>query len=512
MTGESKDHRGRSKHKAAKPRRDKTTSPPPPPPEGKSTSSQAQEATTDLDAELAETADTPEELEGVDEIVLVPEDEDEAKEQQEASEEGADRRVFSVRKVVDKRLDVYLQQRLRGISRTKVQQLIDLGGVTIDGKLPKRSTLVQKGNVIEVILPAPALRSIEPEDIPLQVVFEDEHLIVVNKQAGLIVHPARSNLRGTLINALAYHFKKQLEEKGQKWEKWNTRGFRAGSEKKEKDQRRKDRHRDTTAEEGNVLGLSSVGAEALRPGIVHRLDKNTTGVMVVAKSDQTHWKLARQFEKRDTLKAYLAVVHGQIAGPGGVIDQPLGKHPTIREAYAVRHDSTGRPSVTLYRVRERYQGYTLVELELKTGRTHQIRVHLSYLGHPLVGDIIYGGEPVGQAELEHPPRPAGGRAYLNFAREKEEGQQIYAQALARADILLAHPALHAALLRLVHPATGKAMTFTAKVHEPMRKLIAAMRQRPARGPVAEEGFYVDLSQAIPDQVDGLATQGTSGMP
>src|SRR5690606_595357 len=165
-------------------------------------------------------------------------------------------------------------------------------------------------------------------------------------------------------------------------------------------------------------GLSGVGSGELRPGVIHRLDKHTTGVIVVAKDDEDHWKIARQFEDRKTLKAYMAVVHGNFDTEGGVVDAPIGKHPTIREAMAVRHDSVGKPSVTLYRVREQYEGYSRVELQLRTGRTHQIRVHMSYLGHPLVGDILYGGEVVGPAEIAEPPIAAGSRNFVNFARPK----------------------------------------------------------------------------------------------
>jgi len=228
------------------------------------------------------------------------------------------------------------------------------------------------------------------------------------------------------------------------------------------------------------------------------LDKNTTGVIIVAKRDETHWMLARQFEERSNLKAYLALVHGCPEPVGGVIDQPIGKHPTIREAMAVRHDSHGKSSLTLYRVRERYRGYSLVECELKSGRTHQIRVHLSYIGHPLVGDIIYGGEPVGHQELTDPPQPAGARPFLTYARTREEGLKVEAQAAAREDMLLAFPALHAALLRMRHPTTHETMTFTAPLHSPMLELIHRLRQQGEAGPIAKDGWHVDLGEAIPE--------------
>ena len=251
-------------------------------------------------------------------------------------------------------------------------------------------------------------------------------------------------------------------------------------------------------EPGTVEGLSTVGADDYRPGIVHRLDRYTTGVMVVAKSDDAHWPLAQQFADRTNLKAYLALVHGNFDTPAGVIEQPLGKHPTIREAYAVRHDSSSRHAVTIYRVREQYKGYALVELELKTGRTHQIRVHLSYLGYPIVGDIIYGGEPVGRAELDSPPIAAGSRKLLTYARDKAEGERIEYNALKRPDIIMTHPALHACLLGLWHPVEKRDIRFTAPLHEPMLSLVHELRRRPnPAAPLAPSGYYIDLAKAVP---------------
>ena len=404
----------------------------------------------------------------------------------EPNDEGSEHRCFEVRHDLEKRLDVYLHGRLRGVSRTKVHQLIELGGVKVNSAATKPSHRVRAGDIIDVILPSPAIRTIEPEPIPLDVLYEDEHLIVLNKQADLIVHPARSHLSGTLLNGLASHFKHQLEQAGGIWSQWKTRGFSAGP--------KAPRHPN-----GVVEGLSSVGAREYRPGIVHRLDRYTTGVMVVAKSDQAHWQLAHQFETRKVLKVYLAVVHHQPVPtdlPGGVIDLPLGKHLTIREANAVRHDSLGKPSVTIFRVRERYRGYSLLELELKTGRTHQIRVHLEHVGCPIAGDILYGGEPVGAAQIKLPPVAAGSRRDLNFARDKGEGKRIEAEARSQPDMIMMRPALHATLLRFTHPLTEKPMSFTAPVHPPMSGLIQALRKQQVDGPVAEEGFWVDLAEAV----------------
>lgn len=398
--------------------------------------------------------------------------------------EDAQRAQFIIRRNLDRRVDVYLQQRLKGISRNRVQKLIALGAVTVNGTTAKASTAIHQGDCIDVLLPARAVRTIEPEPIPLDVIHEDQWLIALNKQHNLIVHPARSHLSGTLLNGLAYRFQQQQAQNGQSSTARTTRGLS---------------EYDRNAIDGEIEGLSGVGANEFRPGIVHRLDKDTTGVMVVAKSDESHWAIARQFENRSVLKAYLAVVHGNIDTVGGVVEAPLGKHPTIREAQAVRYDSTGKPSVTLFRVREQYAGYTLVELELKTGRTHQIRVHMSYLGHPIVGDILYGGEPIGQRELDHPPLAAGSRRYLTFARDKNEGQRITTLAEGRDDLIMARPALHAALLRLTHPHSQQPVSFTAPLHEPTQQLVTALRQRTIDAPVATEGYWVNLCKAVSDR-------------
>ena len=257
---------------------------------------------------------------------------------------------FELARDLNKRLDRYLVDRVPFLSRTSLQRLIREEAVTVNGRTPKASTKLRRGDVVIATLPPPPSKGIPAEDIPLDIVFEDDELIVINKADDIIVHPARGNLSGTIINALAYHF--QHHSSGE---------------------------------------LSSVGEEFARPGVVHRLDRHTTGVMVAAKTDTAHWRLGRQFELRQTDKRYLAVVHGRMEPDADVIDVPLGKHPTEKTKYAVRWDDTGKPSVTIYRVRELYDDFTLVELELKTGRTHQIRVHLSYLGYPIVGDDYYGG-------------------------------------------------------------------------------------------------------------------------
>ncbi|HYF14115.1 MAG TPA: RluA family pseudouridine synthase [Phycisphaerales bacterium] len=320
------------------------------------------------------------------------------------------RRVrFELRRDLNKRLDKYLTDRIAFLSRTQLQKLIDEGGVLVNERIPKSSTKLRAGDVVEVVVPPPPSKDIIPEDIPLEVMYEDEHIIVINKPPDIIVHPARSENTGTMLSALAHHFKR-----------------RGGA-------------------------LSAVGKEFARPGVVHRLDRNTSGCIVFAKTDEAHWKLGHQFEHRRVDKRYLAVVHGLVEPDVQVIDLPLGPHPSrekgYREKYVVRHDELGKPSVTIPRVRERYRAgkrgdFTLVELELKTGRTHQIRVHMSHLGWPIVADDMYGGKPV--------PR--------------DDGSPI-----------IARQALHAAILGFEHPMTGAPLQFTAPLRGDMAELVRSVR-------------------------------------
>lgn len=392
-------------------------------------------------------------------------------------DDGADKLAWRVARDAKFRLDRHLQSKLKGMSRHQIQRLITLGGVTVNGQRTKPAAKLKQGDHVCVIVPPRGVEDLKPEPIPLHVLHEEPGFIVINKQANLIVHPARSHLSGTLLNGLLYHFQNYPPQAADE-ERSDESGGQSGG-------RPADRPT-----------LSSVGQSDTRPGVIHRLDKNTTGVIVFAKRDDAHWAIARQFEDRTNLKAYLALVHGCPDQPYGAIQQPIGKHPTIREAYCVRHDSHGKASLTLYRVRRRYKGYSLIELELKTGRTHQIRVHLSYIGNPIVGDIIYGGEPVGPPEITEPPRPAGARANLTYARTKEQGEALAKQADQRDDMIMATPALHAALLQIKHPDTGQPITFTASLHEPLRTLVHTLEQHPAPGPVCEKGYHVDLDAAL----------------
>ncbi len=351
----------------------------------------------------------------------------------DADDDAPNRVVFVLQRDLQKRLDRYLTDRIPFMSRTQLQRLIDEGGVTVNGRRPKASTKLGLDDRIEVFIPPPPPSEVQPEDIPLDVLFEDEFIIVLNKRPDIIVHPARSHNSGTLINALAFHF----------------------------------RHRSASGG-----ALSTVGKEFARPGVVHRLDRHTSGLIVFAKDDTSHWRLARQFETRTVDKRYIALVHGLVEPEVEVIDKPIGPHPSrekgYREKYVVRHDALGKPSVTICRVRQHFPdpagnreaAYTLLELELKTGRTHQIRVHLSHGGYPIVGDDMYGG------------RPLVGR----------NGVPI-----------ISRQALHAATLAFRHPSSGEALAFRAPLAADMDAALGFLRARgPATPVLAPPGATVDV--------------------
>jgi 23S rRNA pseudouridine1911/1915/1917 synthase len=240
------------------------------------------------------------------------------------------------------RIDSYVASKNERISRTLAQELIKAGKILVNGSVVKPSIKVELGQEITIEYEENDNQNIRPiaQDIPIDIIFEDDDIIVVNKPKNMVVHPAVGNLSGTLVNA--------------------------------------------------VLGrssLSDVGGQ-IRPGIVHRLDKNTSGVLVIAKNNYSHNKISEQIQKRTTKKIYLALVKGIIAENDGVINMPIGRHPTDRKKMAVVKD--GKEAITKFKVLERFsKGYTFVEVELKTGRTHQIRVHMSHIGHPIVGDDIY---------------------------------------------------------------------------------------------------------------------------
>jgi 23S rRNA pseudouridine1911/1915/1917 synthase len=307
--------------------------------------------------------------------------------------------------IKERRVDKYLSShpKLSEFSRCFVQDLIKQGSVKVNGKVVKPSFKLSPGDTIDLTVPPPQSKEILPEDIPLNIIYEDEDLIVLNKQAGILVHPARGNTHGTLANALAFHCDK----------------------------------------------LSS-GLGEFRPGIVHRLDKNTTGVMVATKNDTAQWKIAKQFERRLVKKTYLAIVHGTPDLTADRINAPLGVHPKIREKYAIRPEN-GKEATTFYEVIKAFRGFSLLKLTPKTGRTHQIRVHLSYIKHPIVADEMYGGK-------------------LVYPWQLADAQQ------ALEEPVINRVALHASTLEFKHPATNQIVKFEAPLPPDMHILLELLRK------------------------------------
>lgn len=241
------------------------------------------------------------------------------------------------------RLDSFLSEQIPDMSRSAAQKLMESGDVLVNGQPVKKNYKTRTGDQIEVTLPEPQVVDIVPENIPLDVRYEDEDVIVINKPKGLVVHPAPGHWSGTLVNALMYHC---------------------------------------------ADSLSGINGE-LRPGIVHRIDMDTSGLLIVAKNDFAHAALAEQLKDHSLARVYEAVVVGNIRADSGTIDAPIGRHPVDRKRMAVT-EKNSRPAVTHFKVLDRYQGYTHLRLRLETGRTHQIRVHLSWQNHPIVGDGVYG--------------------------------------------------------------------------------------------------------------------------
>ncbi|WP_374110869.1 RluA family pseudouridine synthase [uncultured Veillonella sp.] len=272
------------------------------------------------------------------------------------------------------RLDVFLTDLLGG-SRSYVQQLVKQGLVQVNGKVGKSNLKLTADSVVTVEIPEPQSTEVKPENIPLDILFEDHDIIIINKARGMVVHPAVGNYSGTLVNALLYHCK----------------------------------------------DLSGINGE-IRPGIVHRLDKDTSGVMMAAKNDAAHLGLAEQVKAHSAQRTYYALVHGNIVEERGVIKAPIGRHPKDRMKMAVVFENS-KDAVTHFKVLERYGNHTLVECQLETGRTHQIRVHFAHIGHPVVNDPFYG-----YRKMDFPI----------------EGQ-----------------ALHSYSLRVTHPITGKELYFEA---------------------------------------------------
>jgi 23S rRNA pseudouridine1911/1915/1917 synthase len=329
---------------------------------------------------------------------------------------------WRVSKNLTRRIDQYLVDRIGYLSRAGVQRCIDDGLVKVNGRIIKASYHPREGDEVDMVAPPEPVNELVPEPIPLEIVYEDEHLLALNKQADLIVHPARGRWTGTLVNGLVHY--------GQKWSTIN----------------------------GNW-----------RPGILHRLDRNTTGIMLVAKSDEAHWRIARQFENRTISKTYMAVCHGVPELRGDVIDMPIGKDKFVREKQAVRKiENGGKPAVTIYEVEESFSavgdagvfqnsehasdkklpppaaGFSLIKLTPKTGRTHQLRVHMSAIGFPMVGDTMYGGREIHARDADGP-----------FVFDRQ--------------------ALHAAQITFVHPCTLKTMTLAAPLPGDMERLIRYVR-------------------------------------
>lgn len=300
-----------------------------------------------------------------------------------------ERLIQADEKAAGTRLDIFLASEFTELSRARIQKLIKEENVLVNGKNVKPNYLVARGDEIKLTLPELKELEIRPQAIPFQVVYEDSDLMVVNKPQGMVVHPAAGNYEGTLVNALLHYCQ-------------------------------------------DLSGINGV----MRPGIVHRIDKDTSGLLLVAKNDFAHQGLAEQIKAHSLTRIYRAIVHGSIPEPAGIIDAPIGRHPVQRKKMAVVMKNS-KKAVTHYRVLERFNEYTYIEAKLETGRTHQIRVHMSYLGHPVVGDPLYG--------------PKKGRFDL-------KGQ-----------------VLHAAVIGFIHPRTGKNLEYEAPLPEYFQKLLGMLR-------------------------------------
>jgi len=290
---------------------------------------------------------------------------------------------------VGERLDLFLVRHIPDISRSYAQRLIEEGQVTVNGMPRKANYKLRAGEQVTCTMPSAEEVSIVAEDIPLDILYEDPDIIVVNKRRGMVVHPAAGVMTGTLVNALLYHCR-------------------------------------------DLSGINGV----LRPGIVHRLDKDTSGVMVAAKNDMAHHVLAQQIRVKEARREYRAIVHGNIVPRAGVITGDIGRHPTDRKKMAIVREN-GKPATTHFEVLERFGDYTFVACRLETGRTHQIRVHMTSIGHPLVGDMKYTGKKN--------PFAIGGQA------------------------------LHSLTLSLTHPRTGDEMIFTAPLPADMEEILCSLR-------------------------------------
>ncbi len=316
--------------------------------------------------------------------------------------------------VVDKgqallRLDKFLSTKIQNASRTKVQYAAEAGNILVNGKPEKSSYKVKPNDIISVVLPHPPhVTELIPEDIPLNIMYEDEHLLIVNKEAGMVVHPGYGNYTGTLVNALAWHLK-------------DNPMFSSGE---------------------------------MRPGLVHRIDKDTSGILVIAKNDLAMNKLASQFFNRTTDRRYVALVWGELKEDEGTITGHIGRSPKDRRVMCVYEDgSEGKHAITHWKVIERLGYVTLVECKLETGRTHQIRAHFKHIRHPLFNDETYGGNEILKG--------------TTFTKYKQFIQNCFK--------ILPRQALHAKSLAFEHPVTGKWLAFDSPVPIDMQQLIEKWR-------------------------------------
>jgi 23S rRNA pseudouridine1911/1915/1917 synthase len=309
------------------------------------------------------------------------------------------------------RLDAFLAHELPKYSRVQLRKVIGAGGVKVNGQGTKVAYRLSAGDQISVVLPPMNSAGPNPEEIPLDILYEDEHIIAVNKPPGMVVHPARGHWSGTLASALSFHFRQ----------------------------------------------LSSVGGPT-RPGIVHRLDRDTSGVMVVAKTDPMHFALAAQFEARTTEKEYFAITAGVPDRDRDRVEQPIGVHPQQREKMAIRAGhTTSREATTFYEVLERFTGFAAVRVLPKTGRTHQIRVHLAHLGCPVLCDKLYGG---------HSKITRGELRRRTTAPHSDDDLEV----------VLSRQALHARRIKLAHPATGAPIEFIAPLPDDLNRVIDILRR------------------------------------
>ncbi len=296
---------------------------------------------------------------------------------------------------IGKRIDVFVAERA-GLTRSASQKVLADGHTLVNGSTVRKNYKIAENDVVEVELPEPTELDAVPENIPVDIVYEDEHLAVVNKPKGMVVHPAPGNYTGTLVNALLYHM------------------------------------------QGRLSSINGV----IRPGIVHRIDKNTSGLLMIAKTDEAHLGLAEQIKEHSFERIYEAILVGNLKDDEGTIDAPIGRHPEDRKKMAIVKDA--REAVTHYRVLERFPGYCYVEFRLETGRTHQIRVHSKSVGHPVLGDTLYGA---GKTKFE--------------LQNKS---------------IIEEQCLHARTVGFIHPVTGEKLSFTSDLPEYFDTLLTKLRK------------------------------------